>query len=59
MRASPIRERTAPPQTILGAEQKAWFKDRLRRSTATWKIWGNSQGGPDQPRRSAEPARRA
>src|SRR4051812_22425308 len=40
-------QRAAPPQTILGAEQKAWFKDRLRRSTATWKIWGNSQGGPD------------
>jgi alkaline phosphatase D len=40
-------QRNAPPQTILGAEQKAWFKDQLRRSTATWKIWGNSQGAPD------------
>jgi alkaline phosphatase D len=37
----------APPQTILGAEQKAWFKDRLRASSATWKIWGNSQGTLD------------
>lgn len=37
----------APPQTILGAAQKAWFKDRLRRSTATWKIWGNSLGTLD------------
>jgi alkaline phosphatase D len=37
----------APPQTILGAEQKAWFKERLRRSRATWKIWGNSIGTPD------------
>ena len=37
----------APPQTILGAKQKAWFKDQLKRSTATWKIWGNSEGGPD------------
>ena len=37
-----------PPQTILGAEQKAWFKDRLRRSTATWKIWGNSLGTLDE-----------
>jgi alkaline phosphatase D len=37
-------QKDAPPQTILGAEQKAWFKDRLRRSTATWKIWGNSLG---------------
>ncbi|HEX4826297.1 MAG TPA: alkaline phosphatase D family protein [Candidatus Polarisedimenticolaceae bacterium] len=38
----------APPQTILGAEQKAWFKERLRRSRATWKIWGNSIGTPDE-----------
>jgi alkaline phosphatase D len=37
----------APPQTILGAEQKAWFKDRLRKSAATWKIWGNSEGALD------------
>jgi alkaline phosphatase D len=37
----------APPQTILGAEQKAWFKERLRNSKATWKIWGNSQGALD------------
>ena len=38
----PNPRKDAPPQTILGAEQKAWFKDQLRRSTATWKIWGNS-----------------
>jgi alkaline phosphatase D len=31
-----------PAQTILGAEQKAWFVDRLRSSKATWKIWGNT-----------------
>jgi len=36
-----------PPLTILGAEQKAWFKDRLRGSRATWKIWGNSGGTLD------------
>ena len=36
-----------PPQTILGAEQKAWFLDRLRTSKATWKIWGNSIGTLD------------
>jgi alkaline phosphatase D len=36
--------RTEPPQTILGAEQKAWFIGRLRASRATWKVWGNSQG---------------
>ena len=33
-----------PVQTILGAEQKAWFLDRLRASRATWKLWGNTQG---------------
>jgi|HubBroStandDraft_6_1064221.scaffolds.fasta_scaffold27692_4 alkaline phosphatase D len=31
-----------PAQTILGAEQKAWFLERLRTSSATWKIWGNT-----------------
>jgi alkaline phosphatase D len=31
-----------PAQTILGAEQKAWFLDQLRMSTATWKIWGST-----------------
>jgi alkaline phosphatase D len=32
----------APPTTLLGAEQKAWFLERLRSSKATWKIWGNT-----------------
>jgi alkaline phosphatase D len=36
-----------PPQTILGAEQKAWFLDRLKKSEATWKIWGNTQATLD------------
>ena len=34
--------RDAMPRTLLGADQKAWFLDRLGRSTATWKIWGNT-----------------
>lgn len=34
--------KTRPPQTILGAEQKAWFLERLKESKATWKIWGNT-----------------
>lgn len=34
--------RERPAQTVLGAEQKAWFLDRLSRSSATWKIWGNT-----------------
>ena len=29
-------------QTILGAEQKAWFLERLRNSKAPWKIWGST-----------------
>ena len=40
----PNFRRDDPPQTILGAEQKAWFLERLRSSRATWKVWGNSQG---------------
>ena len=43
----PNASKDKPPRTILGAEQKAWFKDQLRRSTATWKIWGNSLGALD------------
>ena len=34
--------RESPAQTILGAEQKRWFLERLGRSRATWKIWGNT-----------------
>ena len=44
----PNPRKDAPPRTILGAEQKAWFKDQLRRSSATWKIWGNSLGALDE-----------
>ena len=36
------------PQTILGAVQRAWFMDRLKTSTATWKIWGNTMATLDQ-----------
>ncbi len=43
---NPRKDRS--PRTILGAEQKAWFKDKLRKSTATWKVWGNSLGALDQ-----------
>jgi alkaline phosphatase D len=38
----PNFRRDQPAQTILGAEQKAWFLQRLKQSTATWKIWGNT-----------------
>ena len=30
---TPNPQKDAPPQTILGAKQKAWFKDQLRKST--------------------------
>jgi alkaline phosphatase D len=43
----PNFRRDEAPQTILGAEQKRWFLDRLRRSTATWKVWGSSLGTLD------------
>jgi len=35
-------QKDKPAQTILGAEQKTWFLERLRHSPATWKIWGNT-----------------
>lgn len=35
------------PQSMLGAEQKAWFFEQLRASKAPWKIWGNSVGSLD------------
>jgi alkaline phosphatase D len=38
----PNFRRNQPPQTILGAAQKAWFLERLSKSNATWKIWGNT-----------------
>jgi alkaline phosphatase D len=43
----PNPRKDTPPRTILGVEQKAWFKDQLRKSKATWKIWGNSFGALD------------
>ena len=46
-RARPISARTSPPYTVLGREQKAWLKERLTRSTATWKIWGATNGTLD------------
>jgi alkaline phosphatase D len=43
----PNPRKETQPRTILGVEQKAWFKDQLRKSKATWKIWGNSLGALD------------
>lgn len=33
--------RTAPPGTMLGKEQKVWWKASMMGSSATWKVWGN------------------
>lgn len=40
----PNTAKDTPPQSHLGRVQKAWFLDRLKRSTAPWKIWGHSFG---------------
>ncbi|MBS0335079.1 MAG: alkaline phosphatase D family protein, partial [Proteobacteria bacterium] len=38
----------APPVTMLGAKQKAWFLETLKASKATWKVWGATNGTLDQ-----------
>jgi alkaline phosphatase D len=43
----PNPRRSAPPQSMLGAKQKAWFLDHLAAATATWKLWGNSVASLD------------
>ena len=42
--AIPNPRKDGSPQSILGAEQTSWFLDQLRRSSAKWKLWGNSIG---------------
>lgn len=37
----PNTRASSPPGTMLGAQQKTWFKDTMRLSDATWKLWGN------------------
>ncbi|UTI65867.1 alkaline phosphatase D family protein [Paraconexibacter antarcticus] len=37
----PCADDHAPGATMLGATQKAWFKDALARDTATWKLWAS------------------
>ena len=39
--------RDGSPYTMLGKTQKQWFKDALRNSTATWKIWAATVGTLD------------
>jgi alkaline phosphatase D len=42
-----------PAQSVFGAQQKSWFLERLERSTATWKVWGNTTATLDM---RADPA---
>ncbi|HEX4667292.1 MAG TPA: alkaline phosphatase D family protein, partial [Chthoniobacterales bacterium] len=46
-KAVPNFRKDEPPFTALGREQKAWLKERLTKSQATWKIWGATNGTLD------------
>jgi alkaline phosphatase D len=39
--AVPCAAASDPAQTMLGAKQKAWFKDALKQSRSTWKLWAS------------------
>ena len=54
----PNFRKDAPPQTMLGAKQKAWFLERLRASTRDLEDLGQLARHARLARRSAEPARR-
>ena len=43
----PNFRRAEPAVTMLGRVQKDWLKQRLSASTATWKIWGATNGPLD------------
>ncbi|MEO7177291.1 MAG: alkaline phosphatase D family protein [Allosphingosinicella sp.] len=45
--AIPNFRKGEPPVTLLGREQKAWFKRTIAASKATWKIWAASNGTLD------------
>ena len=38
---TPNPRKASPPGTMLGPQQKAWWKETMQKSDATWKIWGN------------------
>ncbi len=42
--AIPNFRKDQAPVTMLGATQKAWFLKTLKASSATWKIWGATNG---------------
>jgi alkaline phosphatase D len=37
----PNLRKASPAGTMLGAQQKAWWKATMKGSDATWKLWGN------------------
>lgn len=37
----PNARAASPAGTMLGAQQKAWWKATMKKSDATWKVWGN------------------
>lgn len=43
----PNFRKSEPPATLLGRIQKAWLKQQLTTSKATWKIWGATNGTLD------------
>jgi len=43
----PNFRKDAPPVTMLGQTQKAWFLETLKASKATWKVWGATNGTLD------------
>jgi alkaline phosphatase D len=46
-RSIPNFRKDEPVYTMLGRTQKAWLKDRLAASTATWKVWTPTNGTLD------------
>jgi alkaline phosphatase D len=46
-KSAPNFRKDEPAYSVLGREQKAWLKEQLTRSTATWKIWGATNGTLD------------
>ncbi len=38
---TPCPDEGTPGRTMLGAEQKAWFKSAVPKSKATWKLWAS------------------
>ena len=55
-KSAPNFRKDEPVYTVLGADQKAWLKERLKQSTATWKLWGATNGTLDMRTDPQKPA---